>query len=104
MGRRAVDESVGWFDERFSWYSDVWMWMRLNHSYPVIYVREPLICLLPHEADRPYSTLNWWHERIIMTMYEDAVDLLHAGDAARSRGSGEDCDVFGIGGGIAAFG
>lgn len=81
MGRRAIYESVGWFDERFSWYSDVWMWMRLSHTHPVMYVREPLIGLLPHEADRPYSKLNWWHERIIMTMYEDAVDLLHAGDA-----------------------
>lgn len=82
MGRRAAYQSVGWFDARFSWFSDVWMWMRLNHWFPVVYVREPLIRLLPHESNRPYAGLNWWHERIIMTMYEDAVDLLHAGNAA----------------------
>jgi glycosyltransferase involved in cell wall biosynthesis len=88
MGRREIYESVGRFDDRFSWYSDVWMWMRLNHSYPVMYVQEPLISLLPHEADRSYAKLNWWHERIIMTMYEDAADLLHSGNAiaiARER-------------------
>ncbi len=82
MGRRSVYESVGWFDERFSWYSDVWMWMRLNHTHPVMYVNEPMISLRPHEPDRPYARLDWWHMRIVTTMYEDAVDLLHAGDAA----------------------
>ncbi len=80
MGRRAIYEAVGLFDERFSYYSDVWMWIRLNHRFPVAYVREPLITLLPHEPDRPYATLNWWHERILTTMYEDGVDLLHAGN------------------------
>jgi hypothetical protein len=81
MGRRSAYQSVGWFDARFSWFSDVWMWMRLNHWHPVAYVQEPLIQLLPHEEDRPYAKVNWWHERILMTMYEDAVDLLHEGDA-----------------------
>lgn len=88
MGRRSAYQAVGWFDARFSWFSDVWMWMRLNHLFPVVYVREPLIRLMPHEADRPYARHDWWLERIIMTMYEDAVDLLHGGDAvavARER-------------------
>lgn len=88
MGRRAIYESVGWFDERFTYYSDVWMWFRLGQAYPVMYVREPLITLTPHEPDRPYARLDWWHERVLMTMYEDAVDLVHAGSAvtiARER-------------------
>lgn len=80
MGRRVAYESVGMFDERFSFYSDVWMWLRLNHGSPVMYVREPLITLTPHEPDRPYASLSWWHERIITTMYEDGIDLLYGGD------------------------
>jgi glycosyltransferase involved in cell wall biosynthesis len=86
MGRRSIYEEVGWFDPRFSYFADVWMWMRLNWRHPVVYVREPLISLMPHEADRPHARLDWRHERIIVSMYEDAAELLHADDPTAAEG------------------
>ncbi len=80
MGRRAAYEQVGGFDPRFSFIADVAMWLRLNLRYPVAYVRESLIHVTPHEPDRPYAYVNWALERALVTMYEEAVDGLHASD------------------------
>jgi glycosyltransferase involved in cell wall biosynthesis len=81
MARRACYEEMGLFNERYSWYSDVEMWMRLNLRYAVAYVKEPLMTLTPHEDDRPYAKLNWHHERILVAMHEEIIDRLFADDA-----------------------
>jgi glycosyltransferase involved in cell wall biosynthesis len=83
MGRRAAYDSVGGFDPRFAFMADVAMWLRLNLRYPVTYVDEPLIQLAPLEADRPHSYVNWGLERGLMSMYEEAIDGLYAGDPAQ---------------------
>jgi glycosyltransferase involved in cell wall biosynthesis len=80
MGRRAAYESVGGFDPRFAFMADVAMWIRLNLRSPVVYVDEPLIQLAPLEGDRPHSYVNWRLERGLMSMYEEAIDGLYAGD------------------------
>jgi glycosyltransferase involved in cell wall biosynthesis len=43
MARRSAYEAVGLFDERFGFYADVDMWMRLAEEFSVAYVDEPLI-------------------------------------------------------------
>jgi glycosyltransferase involved in cell wall biosynthesis len=83
MGRRAAYESMGGFDPRFAFMADVAMWLRLNLRYPVAYVDEPLIQLAPLEADRPHSYVNWGLERGLVSMYEEAIDGLYAGDPVR---------------------
>jgi glycosyltransferase involved in cell wall biosynthesis len=45
MARRSAYEAVGLFDERFGFYADVDMWMRLAEEFSVAYVDEPLIRL-----------------------------------------------------------
>jgi glycosyltransferase involved in cell wall biosynthesis len=45
MARRAFYEKAGLFDHRFSFFSDVDMWLRLAEDYDVAYVPEPLIVL-----------------------------------------------------------
>jgi glycosyltransferase involved in cell wall biosynthesis len=80
MGRRAAYESVGGFDSRFAFMADVAMWLRLNLRYPVVYVNEPLIQLAPLETDRPHAYVNWGLERGLVSMYEEAIDGLYAGD------------------------
>jgi len=50
MARRAFYEKAGLFDHRFSFFSDVDMWLRLAEDYDVAYVREPLITLAGRKA------------------------------------------------------
>jgi glycosyltransferase involved in cell wall biosynthesis len=83
MGRRAAYEAMGGFDPRFAFMADVAMWLRLNLRYPVAYVSERLIQLAPLEADRPHSYVNWGLERGLVSMYEEAIDGLYAGDPVR---------------------
>jgi glycosyltransferase involved in cell wall biosynthesis len=80
MARRRCYTELGLFNPRYSWYSDVEMWMRLNTVWPVCYVPEPLISLHVHEMDRPYAVINWSHERILVAMHEEIIDRVHADD------------------------
>lgn len=50
MARRTAYESVGPFDARFGFFSDVDMWLRLAGQYDVAYVDEPLIGLAHRTA------------------------------------------------------
>jgi len=45
MARRSAYETVGLFDERFGFYADVDMWLRLAERFSVAYVNEPLLTL-----------------------------------------------------------
>jgi hypothetical protein len=45
MARRAAYDRVGPFDERFGFYADVDMWMRLAEEFSVAYVDRPLLTL-----------------------------------------------------------
>jgi glycosyltransferase involved in cell wall biosynthesis len=50
MTRRSAYDAVGLFDERFGFYADVDMWMRLAEKFSVAYVDEPLITLPSRDA------------------------------------------------------
>jgi len=50
MARRSAYEKVGLFDERFGFYSDVDMWMRLAEQFDVAYIDKPLISLASRET------------------------------------------------------
>ncbi|MBL0278461.1 MAG: glycosyltransferase family 2 protein [Anaeromyxobacter sp.] len=87
MARREAYLRNGLFDPRHSFFADVAMWMRLNMTAPVVYVREPLIKLFHGERDLPYSYVNWHLARVTTSIYEEASDALHAPDAvAMARG------------------
>lgn len=47
MARKSAYEAVGLFDERFGFWSDIDMWMRLAEHFSVAYVSRPLIRLAP---------------------------------------------------------
>lgn len=49
MRRSAFDRAVS-FDERYSYWADVDMWMRLAENYDVCYIDEPLIAVASREA------------------------------------------------------
>jgi hypothetical protein len=50
MARRSAYESVGPFDSRFGFFSDVDMWLRLASRFDVAYIEEPLISLPSRKA------------------------------------------------------
>ena len=50
MGRRSAYLTVGLFDPRFGFLSDVDMWLRLAERFDVAYIPEPLITLPSREA------------------------------------------------------
>jgi hypothetical protein len=84
MGRIACYSQVGGFDPRFSFVSDVALWLRLNARYPVAYVDEPLIRLHQREEDRPAALVNWRLLQAIVEMYREAAAALHTEPARRS--------------------
>ncbi|MGC4065900.1 MAG: glycosyltransferase family A protein [Polyangiaceae bacterium] len=79
MGRRSAYAEVGGFESRYSFYSDVAMWMRLNLRYPVIYISEPLMFLKGLEPGRPWEITNWSLAQIAFDIYQEAADGLYAG-------------------------
>lgn len=72
MARREVYLQAGLFDERFSFISDVDMWLRLAEKYDVAYLREALITLpsrgtLPRKWSIREDRLTWtmfWEARM----------------------------------------
>ena len=50
MMRRAAFDHVGPFDNRFTFWADVDMWMRLAEDFDVCYIDEPLIAVTSREA------------------------------------------------------
>jgi len=63
MARRSVYEEAGFFDERFGFFSDVDMWMRLADRYHVAYINEPLISLPSKKIVPQEFTLPFWEEQ-----------------------------------------
>ena len=63
MARRSVYEEAGFFDDRFGFYSDVDMWLRLAERHHVAYVNEPLISLPSKKIMPSQFTLSFWEEQ-----------------------------------------
>jgi hypothetical protein len=73
MVRRSAYEAVGEFDNRFGFCSDVDMWMRLAHRFPVAYVDEPLIALPSRDAlPRLNDETRAKQQRLLETMFWEA--------------------------------
>jgi glycosyltransferase involved in cell wall biosynthesis len=53
MARRSVYEDMGFFDPRYSFWSDIDMWFRIAEDYDVAHVPEALIDL-PHRETMPH--------------------------------------------------
>jgi glycosyltransferase involved in cell wall biosynthesis len=58
MARRSAYEAAGLFDERFGFYADVDMWMRLAEDSSVAYIDEPLLTLPSREVVPRLFTLS----------------------------------------------
>jgi glycosyltransferase involved in cell wall biosynthesis len=64
MARRTAYESVGPFQARFGFVSDVDMWLRLAEDHDVAYVPEPLIALASsHGLPRQWGAFTPAHEK-----------------------------------------
>jgi glycosyltransferase involved in cell wall biosynthesis len=73
MARRSAYEAVGYFDERFGYYADVDMWMRLAEEFSVAYVDEPLITLPSRDAvPQLFSLAPGEQARILRQMFWEA--------------------------------
>jgi glycosyltransferase involved in cell wall biosynthesis len=59
MVRRACLDEVGPFDDRFPRLTDVDMWMRLLARHDAVFVRAPLIDVMPREQDHENANVNW---------------------------------------------
>lgn len=73
MARRSVYEEAGFFDERFGFFSDVDMWMRLAERYHVAYINEPLISLPSKKIMPNQFTLSFWEaQRTVERIFWEA--------------------------------
>ena len=63
MARRSVYEKSFFFNDRFGFFSDVDMWMRLAENYFVAYIDEPLITLPSKKKVQHEFTLPFWQEQ-----------------------------------------
>jgi glycosyltransferase involved in cell wall biosynthesis len=91
MIRRSAFDRVGPFDERYGFWADVDMWMRLAEEFDVCYLDEPLIAVTsravsPHQFDDRFSCVQPLMERMFwrarMRHYRGN-QLLRAAEAAR---------------------
>jgi hypothetical protein len=75
MMRRSAFDHAGSFDQRFGYWADVDMWMRLAEDFDVCYIDKPLITatssdVAPHQFDdrdevaRPLLERMFWEARM----------------------------------------
>jgi glycosyltransferase involved in cell wall biosynthesis len=108
MMRRSAFNRAGLFEERFSYWADVDMWMRLAEDFDVCYIAEPLIGLTsgevaPHQFDdrdrqvQPLVERIFWEAR--MRHYRDrpirrlAEAVRHCSFVAATRGYSLACRI-----------
>jgi glycosyltransferase involved in cell wall biosynthesis len=94
MMRRSAFDHAGSFDERYGYWADVDMWMRLAEDFDVCYIDEPLIAVTsrevsPHQFDdrlshvQPLLERMFWEAR--MRHYHDR-PVCKLGEAIRHAG------------------
>lgn len=76
MARRSAYQTMGLFNPRYGFVSDIEMWMRLNTRYPVAYIAEPIISLGHRRNDRPNSKVNWSLEWALVEMHAETIDRI----------------------------
>lgn len=108
MMRRSAFDRTGSFDDRYGYWADVDMWMRLAEDFEVCYIDEPLIAVTsrevaPHQFDdsvghvQPLVERIFWEAR--MRHYHDrpirrfGEAIRHAAFTAASRGWGLACRI-----------
>ncbi len=70
MARRSAYDEAGLFQERFGFFSDVDMWMRLAEKYEVAYINEPLIFLPSKKMlPRKFKLSVWEIQRLLERMF-----------------------------------
>jgi glycosyltransferase involved in cell wall biosynthesis len=84
MARRSAYDRVGHFDERFGFYADVAMWMRLAEEFDVAYVNEPLLTLPSRElVPRLFSLSRRDEARTLHKIFWEARMRHHRGRPVR---------------------
>jgi glycosyltransferase involved in cell wall biosynthesis len=73
MARCECYERSGRFNPRFGFISDVEMWMRLNMDYPVAYIGESLIKIIPREITHPFHYIDWKLEEISIDIHRHII-------------------------------
>jgi glycosyltransferase involved in cell wall biosynthesis len=108
MMRRSAFDHAGSFDERYGYWADVDMWMRLAEDFDVCYIDEPLIAVTsrevaPHQFDdsvghvQPLVERIFWEARMRhyhrrpMRRFREAIR--HAAFVAASRGWSLACRI-----------
>lgn len=77
MAKRSAYEEVGFFDDRFGFFSDVDMWLQLAERFDVAYVNEPLISLPSKEKVPREFTVGFWEEQRIIERIFWKARLIH---------------------------
>jgi len=73
MTRRCAYDTVSLLDERFGFFADVDMWMRLAERYHVAYIDEPLIFLPSYDSlPRQFSVSFFKQQSILEKMFWEA--------------------------------
>ena len=86
MVRKSAVERCGYFEERFGFWADVDMWMRLSEQNDVAYVDKPLISIssiesYPHQFDDRSAK----RQAILETMFNEARVRHYRGIPAKAR-------------------
>jgi glycosyltransferase involved in cell wall biosynthesis len=76
MARKACYDAVGPFDAKYSFNSDIEMWLRLALRYDVAYVAEPLILITPREKTHLMADRYFWERSVDIRLKREALRLL----------------------------
>jgi glycosyltransferase involved in cell wall biosynthesis len=76
MARKACYDAVGPFDPRYSFHSDIEMWVRLALRYDVAHVPEPLIHVTAREGEHIMGGKRWWELTVDVRVKRQALHLV----------------------------
>jgi glycosyltransferase involved in cell wall biosynthesis len=76
MARKACYDAVGPFDSRYSFHSDIEMWVRLAFRYDVAHVPEPLIHVTAREDTHIMGGKRWWELTVDVRVKRQALHLV----------------------------
>ena len=78
MRREVLDHVFPWFDERYWWYADIHLWMRLLAIADFGYVSRPLLRFREREVGHVLDSSYWETAMCLDRIHRDDWHLLHS--------------------------
>lgn len=86
MVRRSAYEKVGmYYDEKFGWYADVDLWLRLLKDFDFVYIKEVLFTFRGREANHSLSNNAWLSYKWVYSIYEKNIQNLFYHDIVNQK-------------------